>query len=99
MTSRTDFADPIDEILQCRILLVRSGDGFKLNERGNLYVSYGRTVTPPGTANFTLSAQENNQNNPDVEPQESTNLEAGSKWDLAGGRLLLTGAVCVMKRT
>ena len=55
-------------------------------------MSYGTTVTPPGTANFTLSAQANNQNNPNVEPQESTNFEVGSKWDFAGGRLSLTGA-------
>ena len=50
-------------------------------------------MTPPGTANFTLSAQANNQNNPNVEPQESTNFEVGSKWDFAGGRLSLNGAV------
>ena len=51
--------------------------------------SYGIAVTPPGTANFTLSAQPNNQNNPNVEPQESTNYEVGSKWDFYGGRLSL----------
>ncbi len=49
-------------------------------------------MTPPGTANFTLSAQPNNQNNPNVDPQDSTNFEVGSKWEFAGGRLSLTGA-------
>ena len=53
--------------------------------QGNVYVAYGTSVTPPGTANFTLSAQANNQNNPSVEPQESTNIEVGTKWDFAGG--------------
>jgi len=66
---------------------------FKATESGSVYVSYGTTVTPPGAANFTLSAQANNQNNPNVEPQESANLEAGAKWDFAEGRLLVTGAV------
>src|SRR5262245_57823005 len=66
---------------------------FKLHEIGNLYLSYGTTVTPPGAANFTLSTQPNNQNNPNVKPQESANLEAGAKWDVGGGRLLVTGAV------
>ena len=60
---------------------------------GNVYASYGTTVTPPGAANFTLSAAPNNQNNPNVEPQESANFEVGTKWDLAGGRLSLNGAV------
>ena len=66
---------------------------FRATNAGNLYLSYGTSLTPPGTANFTLSTQVNNQNNPNVRPQESTNLEAGTKWDLAGGRLSLTGAV------
>ena len=66
---------------------------FRASETANIYASYGTSVTPPGTANFTLSAQANNQNNPNVEPQKSTNLEAGAKWDVAGGRLSLTSAV------
>jgi|SRR5688572_8046187 catecholate siderophore receptor len=65
----------------------------RLRDEGNVYLSYGTSVTPPGTANFALNAQANNQNNPSVKPQESTNLELGSKWDVAGGRLSLTGAV------
>ena len=71
----------------------KAGVLFRATADGNVYVSYGTTVTPPGTANFTLSAQANNQNNPNVKPQESTNFEVGSKWDFAGGRLSLTGAV------
>ncbi len=66
---------------------------FRASEAGNVYVSYGTSVTPPGSANFTLSAQANNQNNPSVKPQESKNYEVGSKWDLGGGRILLTGSV------
>ncbi|HLG54238.1 MAG TPA: TonB-dependent siderophore receptor [Vicinamibacterales bacterium] len=66
---------------------------YRISASGNAYVSYGTTVTPPGNANFTLSAQQNNQNNPNVKPQESTNYEVGSKWDFAGGRLSVNGAV------
>jgi catecholate siderophore receptor len=71
----------------------KAGLLYKAAENGNFYVSYGSVVTPPGTANFTLSAQANNQNNPNVEPQTSTNLEVGSKWDFAQGRLSINGAL------
>jgi catecholate siderophore receptor len=65
---------------------------YRINGAGNAYVSYGTSVTPPGNANFTLSAQPNNQNNPNVRPQESTNFEVGSKWDFGNGRLSFNGA-------
>ena len=65
---------------------------YKLTDQGNVYFAWGTTKTPPGTANFTLSAQPNNQNNPNVDPQISTNVEVGSKWDFYGSRLSLTGA-------
>lgn len=65
---------------------------YKLTDQGNAYVSFGTTKTPPGTANFTLSAQANNQNNPNTDPQTSRNLEVGSKWNFYGSRLSLTGA-------
>ena len=71
----------------------KAGVLFRPAANGNIYFSYGTSVTPPGTANFTLSVQPNNQNNPNVEPQESRNIEVGSKWEVVGGRLSLTGAV------
>jgi catecholate siderophore receptor len=74
------------------LLSGKVGALYKLTSQGNAYVSFGTTKTPPGTANFTLSAQPNNQNNPNVDPQESRHLEAGSKWDFYGSRLSLTGA-------
>jgi catecholate siderophore receptor len=75
------------------ILSGKAGVLFKATEAGNVYLSYGTAVTPPGAANFTLSAQANNQNNPNVKPQESTNYEVGSKWDFANGRLSLNTAI------
>jgi len=69
------------------------GVNYRLTPTANLYVSYGTSATPPGSANFALSTQANNANNPNVEPQRSANFEVGTKWDLASGKLSLNGAV------
>jgi catecholate siderophore receptor len=66
---------------------------YRLTPTGNVYVSYGTSATPPGGANFALSAQPNNVNSPNVEPQLSANFEIGTKWDFANGRLSLNSAV------
>jgi catecholate siderophore receptor len=71
----------------------KAGVLFRAAANGNVYASFGTSMTPPGSANFTLSAQANNQNNPNVEPQKSTNYEVGTKWEFAGGRVSLNGAV------
>ncbi len=65
---------------------------YRVNDAANVYFSYGTSVTPPGTANFTLSSQANNQNNPNVEPQESTNYEVGTKVGLLHERVVVTAA-------
>ncbi len=75
------------------LLSGRGGVVIRLTPMANLYASVGSTVTPPGTANFTLNAQPNNQNNPSTKPQRSTNYEAGGKWDAAEGRLSLNAAL------
>jgi catecholate siderophore receptor len=70
----------------------KAGLLFKAASYANVYASYGTSATPPGTANFTLSAQANNQNNPNVKPQTSRNYEVGAKLDFFGGRLSFTTA-------
>ena len=71
----------------------KAGVLYRLSDAANVYVSYGSAVTPPGTANFTLSAQPNNQNNPNVKPQESRNYELGGKFGLYDGKLSLSAAL------
>jgi catecholate siderophore receptor len=78
---RTDL-DAADTIVSGK-----AGVLFQLTRDGNLYASYGTTVTPPGSGNFALSAQPNNANHPNIDPQISRNLEIGSKWELFGRRL------------
>lgn len=71
----------------------KAGLVYRLTSAGTLYVSYGSSLTPPGSANFLLSTSPTNANNPDVDPQESVNFEVGTKWELAGGRLMVNGAL------
>src|SRR5688572_12009372 len=71
----------------------KAGVLYRLTDAANVYFSYGSAVTPPGTANFTLSAQPNNQNNPNVKPQESKNYEVGGKIGLYNNRLSLSTAL------
>jgi len=91
----TDAAGTVtnDQRVSDSLVSGRAGIVFRLSSLANLYASVGSAVTPPGTANFALSAQVNNQNNPSTKPQRATNIEAGGKWDAAGGRLSLNGAV------
>lgn len=77
----------------------KAGLVYRLNQQGNLYVSYGSSLTPPGSANFQLNTNPANQNNPNVDPQKSTNYEIGTKWDLAGNRLILNGAFFYTQNT
>jgi catecholate siderophore receptor len=70
----------------------KAGVLFKVTDQANVYASVGSSVTPPGTANFTLSTQPNNQNNPNVKPQESRNYEIGTKLAFYNNRLALSAA-------
>ena len=71
----------------------KAGLLYRLNDKGNVYASYGSSLTPPGSANFQLNANPANQNNPNVDPQKSINYEVGTKWNLAERRLQLSGAI------
>jgi catecholate siderophore receptor len=77
----------------------KAGVLYRLHPLGNVYASVGRAVTPPGTANFTLSAAENNANNPNVDPQISINYEVGTKWDLFERRLSASLATFLTKNS
>ncbi len=70
----------------------KGGLVYKPARAGSLYAAYAISLTPPGT-DFTLSSAAGNQNNPDTDPQETSNLELGAKWDFFGGRLSTNFAV------
>jgi catecholate siderophore receptor len=70
----------------------KGGLVFKPASNGTLYAAAGVSFVPPGT-DFTLSSAIGNQNNPDTDPQKTTSLEVGTKWDFLKGRLSTTAAV------
>ena len=70
----------------------QAGVVYKPVDFGSIYVSYGTASTPPGTSNGdgadNLSVQSQS-----LDPERSRAWELGTKWDLLGRRLSLTGAV------
>ncbi|WP_369987977.1 TonB-dependent receptor [Pseudomonas xanthosomatis] len=75
---------------------------WKPADNGSIYVSYATSATPPGA-----SLGEGMEGNPlgnstdrsgnllssDMEPEQTTNYEIGTKWDLLDERLSLTAAL------
>jgi catecholate siderophore receptor len=69
---------------------------FKPVEAGTVYLAYGTGFDPTvdaGTAGSGLSSSPTTANNVNLPPEESSNLEAGVKWELLDRRLALNGAV------
>lgn len=69
------------------------GGLYKPAENGSIYAAYANSLTPPGSSNFALSASSSSQSNTGFEPQETVNVELGTKWDLLDKRLNVTAAL------
>ena len=67
------------------------GATYKLAENGTVYAAAANSLTPPGSANFTLSAT--GQAGTSAEPQEASNYEVGTKWELLDKRLNVSAAL------
>jgi catecholate siderophore receptor len=72
----------------------KAGVLFKPAPNGSIYANYAVTQQPPGGGTLELSASLNNPNNSIYDPQKAATAEIGTKWELAGNRLLLSAAVC-----
>ncbi len=69
------------------------GAVFKPAPNGTVYAALANSQTPPGANNFTLSATSTNQANAALDPQETSNIELGTKWDLLDKRLNVSAAL------
>lgn len=66
---------------------------YKPAANSSIYVNYAVSQQPPGGNSLTLSSSANSADNPNLDPQKASTIEAGTKWDLLDGKLLLTGAL------
>jgi len=66
------------------------GGLFKPTTFSSVYASYAKSLTPPGSANFSLSAD--GINSAAAKPQETHHYEVGTKWDLLNDQLALNAA-------
>lgn len=66
---------------------VRGAIVYKPVPSGSIYLSYGTSFNPSAES-LSLSASTTN-----LDPEKNRTFEAGTKWDLAGGRLTLRGAI------
>ena len=76
-----------------RMLSFRAAAVFKPMDNGSVYASYGTALNP------SLEGLSYNTANTVIDPEKTYTVEAGSKWDLFEGRLLLTGAVFRVDKT
>jgi catecholate siderophore receptor len=75
---------------------------FKPAETGSIYLAYGTSFDPTvdaGAVGPGLSENGNSVANVNFDPEESTNLELGTKWDLLDERLSLAAAVFETEKT
>ena len=74
----------------------RAGLVYKPRPNGSVYAGAGTSFNPSVDAAATgaaLSTAATAANNPSLAPEETRNLELGTKWDLSDGRLSVTGAI------
>jgi catecholate siderophore receptor len=66
------------------------GGLFKPTAKSSVYASYAKSLTPPGSANFSLSAT--GINSAAAKPQETHHYEIGTKWDVLNDQLAINAA-------
>ncbi len=75
------------------LLSWKVGALYKPAENGSIYAAYATSYTPPGSANFALAVSSSSSSRAGLDPQETKNIELGTKWELLNKRLNLNAAV------
>ncbi len=71
---------------------LRAGLIYKPVQSGSVYASYGTSISP------SLEGLSYNTANTAIPPEKTYTTEVGTKWEVAGSRLLLTGALFQVKK-
>ncbi|HZX71555.1 MAG TPA: catecholate siderophore receptor Fiu [Rhodanobacter sp.] len=66
---------------------------YKPTANGSIYANIAMAQDPPGGNTLVFSSSANSQDQPDLDPQTARTVEFGTKWNLLGEKLLLTGAL------
>lgn len=72
---------------------IKLGALYKPTKDSSIYASYSTSKQPPGGSNFALSTSANSAANPKFDPQDTKNMEIGTKWDLLEQKLSFTAAI------
>ncbi|MES2982570.1 MAG: TonB-dependent siderophore receptor [Verrucomicrobiota bacterium] len=80
------------------MLSSRAAITYKPRQNGSIYLGYGTSFNPAGEG-LTLSDLPNNAANLSTEPEESSTMELGTKWDLLDERLLVNAALFQTDKT
>lgn len=72
---------------------LKIGGLYKPSADSSVYATYATSKQPPGGSNFALSTSANSAANPKFDPQETTNIEVGTKWDLLKAKVSFSAAI------
>jgi catecholate siderophore receptor len=93
-----DIAAPVEVSNDSDFLNYQFGVVYKPSETGSIYLAIGTSSNPSG--NTLGDGTENiGENNADLEPEENTNYEIGTKWNLLNDNLSLTAALFHTEKT
>jgi catecholate siderophore receptor len=83
----------VDTSTSDNLMNYKIGVLYKPTTNGSIYVNFAQSQQPPGGNTLTLSSAANSADNPNFDPEKARTAEIGTKWDLLGSKLLLTGAL------
>jgi catecholate siderophore receptor len=76
----------------------RAGIVYKPVAAGSIYLGYGTSFNPTAEA-LSISTSSRDPGIEDLDPEENRTLELGTKWELAGRRMLFSAAVFRTEKT